>query len=45
MVKEEHLNNIDVAHRLLTHTDKIPAIIVKFKSRTDRQIFRKKIQS
>ena len=38
-VQEEHLNNIDVAHRLLTHTNKIPAIIVKFKSRTDRDHF------
>ena len=36
-VEDEHLKNIDVAHRLLTNsTDKIPAIIVKFKSRTDR---------
>ena len=35
-VEDEHLNNIDVAHRLTNSNGKIPAIIVKFKSRTDR---------
>ena len=35
-VDDEHLKNIDVAHRLTNSNGKIPAIIVKFKSGTDR---------
>ena len=31
IIEDEHLKNIDVAHRLLTHsTDKIAVIIVKY---------------
>ena len=35
-VDDEHLKNIDVAHRLTNSNGEILAIIVKFKSRTDR---------
>ena len=40
MLVEHKYLNIDVAHRLLTNSeDKIPAVIVKFKSREDRDKF------